>query len=100
MILDSESFGVAAVEAMACEVPIIVSDAGGLKEVVINNETGFVVPRKNEKEIAKKIKEYILNEELRNKFIANGRRRVLEEYDWDKNVDYMIQVYKEIIDGK
>lgn len=44
----SESFGVAAVEAMACEIPVIVSDAEGLKEVVINEKTGFVVP-KNEK---------------------------------------------------
>ena len=92
-----ESFGVAAVEAMACEVPVIVSDADGLKEVVINKETGFVVPKKNYKAIAEKLKELILNENLRKEFGKNGRQRVLNLYNWDDNVENMINVYKEII---
>ena len=91
-----ESFGVAAVEAMSCEVPVIVSDAEGLKEVVVNNETGFVVPKKDYKAIAEKLKELILDEELRIKFGKNGRKRVLELYDWNNNVDKMIEIYKEI----
>src|SRR5690606_11791740 len=43
---DSESFGVATVEAMACEKPVIVSDVGGLVEVVNRGEFGVIVPRK------------------------------------------------------
>lgn len=92
-----ESFGVAAVEAMACEIPVIVSDADGLKEVVINNETGFVVPKKDYKVIAEKLKELILDEELRIKFGKNGRERVLELYDWNNNVDNMIKIYNKIL---
>ena len=93
---DSESFGVAAVEAMACERPIVVSDADGLKEVTVDNETGFVVPRKNEKAIASKLKELILDENLRKIFGKNGRERVLKLYDWNSNVNNMIKIYKEL----
>lgn len=92
-----ESFGVAAVEAMACEVPVIVSDAEGLKEVVSNNETGFVVPKKNYKMIAEKLKILILNQKLRKEFGKNGRKRVLDLYEWNNNVDNMIRIYKEEI---
>ena len=96
-ILDSESFGVAAVEAMACEVPVIVSDADGLKEVVVNNETGFVIPKRSSKEIANKIKILIENSDTVKKFKKNARERVLKLYDWNKNVDNMIKIYKELL---
>jgi glycosyltransferase len=96
-ILDSESFGVAAVEAMACEVPVIVSDVDGLKEVVVNNETGFVIPKKSSKEIANKIKILIENNDIVKKFKKNARDRVLKLYDWNKNVENMIKIYKELL---
>lgn len=94
--LDSESFGVAAVEAMACEVPVIVSDADGLKEVVVDNKTGFVVTKKDCKAIAEKIGILIKDIELRKKLGKSGRERVVELYNWDDNVENMIKIYKEI----
>ncbi len=96
-VLDSESFGVAAVEAMACEVPVVVSDADGLKEVVIDNETGFIVPKKDYKIIAEKIKVLIDNRELRKKFGKAGRERVIELYDWNDNIENMVTIYERII---
>ena len=96
-ILDSESFGVAAVEAMACEIPVIASSVGGLKEVIIDKETGYLVPKKDHKEIAKYLKKLILDKNLRTSLGENGRKRVLENYDWNSNVDYMIKIYREIM---
>lgn len=96
-ILDSESFGVAAVEAMACEIPVIASSVGGLKEVIIDKETGYLVPKKDHKEIAKYLKKLILDKNLRTSLGKNGRKRVLENYDWNSNVDYMIKIYREIV---
>lgn len=93
-----ESFGVAAVEAMACEVPVIVSDADGLKEIVVDNETGFIVPKKDYKAIAEKIKELILNKDIRKKIGKNGRKRVLKLYDWNNNVNHMIEVYQKVLE--
>lgn len=98
-ILDSESFGVATVEAMSCEVPVIASSVGGLKEVVVDNETGYLVSKKNCKEIADKLKKLILDKELRISLGKAGRKRVLENYNWDSNVKYMIKIYEEIING-
>lgn len=95
-ILDSESFGVAAVEAMACEVPVIVSDADGLKEVVIDNKTGFIVPKKDYKAIAEKIKILINDRELRKRLGKIGRERVIELYNWSSNVENMIDIYKKL----
>ena len=88
-ILDSESFGVSAVEAMSCSVPVVVSDVDGLKEVVEDNCTGFVVERKNPQAMAEKIIELIKNPDLRVKMGVAGRKRVLKLYNWDDNVRYM-----------
>lgn len=96
-ILDSESFGVVAVEAMACKIPVIASNVGGLKEVIIDKETGYLVPKKDHKEIAKYLKKLIIDKNLRTSLGENGRKRVLENYDWNSNVDYMIKIYREIV---
>ena len=93
----NESFGVAAVEAMACEIPVIASSVGGLKEVIVDEETGYLVPKKDYKEIAKYLKKLILDKNLRTSLGENGRKRVLENYDWNSNVGYMIKIYKEIV---
>ena len=93
----NESFGVAAVEAMACEIPVIASSVGGLKEVIVDKETGYLVPKKDHKEIAKYLKKLILDKNLRTSLGKNGRKRVLENYDWNSNVDYMIKIYREIV---
>lgn len=95
----NESFGVAAVEAMACEIPVIASSVGGLKEVIVDKETGYLVPKKDHKEIAKYLKKLILDKNLRTPLGENGRKRVLENYDWNSNVEYMIKIYEEIING-
>jgi L-malate glycosyltransferase len=96
-ILDSESFGVAIIEASACEKPVIVSNVGGLPEVVKNEETGFIVSPKNEYETADAIEKLVLNNELKLKMGKNGRKFVQENYEWDFCVDKMISVYNKII---
>jgi glycosyltransferase involved in cell wall biosynthesis len=84
--LDSESFGVAAVEAMACETPVIVSDADGLQEVTLDNVTGFVVPKCDYITLADKLYCLSVNPQLCNKMGRAGRQHVLENYDWKNNV--------------
>lgn len=88
-----ESFGVAVIEASACEKPVVVSDAGGLPEVVENGVTGFVVPRKDPIATANAIEKLILNHELRVKMGRAGRKRVKNLYNWEDNVKQMIEIY-------
>ena len=81
-----ESFGVAAVEAMSCGIPVVTSDAVGLQEVMVNDETGYIVPRANEHAFAEKIAVLIADIDLREKLGTAGRERVLQLYDWNNNI--------------
>lgn len=95
--LDSESFGVAVVEAMAMEVPVIVSDVDGFKEVVKNKETGIIVARNSIEECKNAMKYLVENAELRKKIGVCGRKRVAELFDWEKNVEFMESLYIEFL---
>lgn len=94
--LDSESFGVAAVEANACGLPVVVSDVSGFKEVVVNKSTGLIVARDNPEEAAKAIYQLVADSELRTKMGRRGRVHVTEHYSWDASLNKMINVYKEL----
>ncbi|QKJ64820.1 glycosyltransferase [Flavobacterium sp. M31R6] len=93
---NSESFGVAIIEASACEKPVVVSNVGGLPEVVANNETGFVVESKNPQEAAYTIEKLILDKSLRITMGKAGRERVKKLYDWEDNVDLVIGIYSKV----
>ncbi|PID82498.1 MAG: hypothetical protein CSB16_00925 [Clostridiales bacterium] len=95
--IDSESFGVALVEAMAVELPSVVTDVSGFKEVCSDGQTGIVVEKKSVSAIAEGLERLVLNENLRNEMGKNARKRVLQLYDWNNNVDSMIEIYKEVI---
>jgi glycosyltransferase involved in cell wall biosynthesis len=96
-VSNSESFGVAIIEASSCAKPVVVSDVGGLPEVVKDGVSGFVVSPQDEMETAKAIEKLILDQELRAEIGRNGRDRVKELYNWDDNVKQMIGIYKEMI---
>lgn len=91
--LDSESFGVAVVEASSCGVPVIVSDVGGLPEVVENGRTGFVVGRDDPSMLAERIDCLIRDAGLRAALGVRGREFVMKKYDWQKCVDRMLDCY-------
>ena len=92
-VIDSESFGVAAVEAMACEVPVIVSDVEGYKEVVVSEKTGLIIPRNDVGAVCKAMKKIYHDPALRNYFGKNGRSWVKENYEWDHCVQIMMDLY-------
>lgn len=87
-----ESFGVAIIEAGAAGRPVVVSDAGGLPEVTLQNKTGLIVPRENPQAAADAIEKLVLNPELRVSMGEAGRKHVAETYGWDVCVDKMVEV--------
>ncbi len=89
-----ESFGVAVLEAAACEIPSITSNIGGLVEVNLHNETGIVIEPNNPEKLAESILMLYEDENLRSKLGKNARKRVVENYNWEKNVSQMINLYK------
>ncbi len=92
-----ESFGVAAVEAMAMGLPVVATDAEGLKEVVIDGKTGIIVPRHDQQALANALQQLVLDPRLRDAMGKAGRRRVIESYDWNKNVGVMESIYNNAI---
>ncbi|MCR4942155.1 MAG: glycosyltransferase [Campylobacter sp.] len=96
-ISDSESFGVAIIEASACEKPVVVSSVGGLPEVVQDGVTGIVVPPKNPQQTAQAIEKIIMDKNLMSQMGKDGRIRVKNLYNWDENLAQMIDIYKGLI---
>lgn len=94
-----ESFGVVAVEAMSCACPVVTSDAEGFCEVVDDNVTGFIVPKDQPEAAAEAIERFIDNPRLRATMGAAARQRVAELYDWERNVDTMMDIYRRVIDS-
>jgi glycosyltransferase involved in cell wall biosynthesis len=88
-----ESFGVAVLEACATEKPVIVSNAGGLPEIVEHQSTGLVVEKKNIVAAANAISILVRDEQLRKRLGQNGRKKVIKEYNWDDSVKRMISIY-------
>ncbi len=90
---DSESFGVAVVEASSCELPVIVSDAGGLPEVVVDRVTGLVVRAEDVEGASRAVAMLAEDPGLRGRLGAAGRQRVLQRYNWADNASLMESIY-------
>ncbi len=92
-----ESFGVAVLEASSCGVPVIVTNIGGLSEVVQDGITGMVVPPRDPEAAAAALCTLAEDAGLRRKLGAGGREFVLREYEWSENATRMEQVYKAVL---
>lgn len=99
-ILDSESFGVAAVEAQSCGTAVIVSDVDGLKESTKPGVTSLMVKRKSVEDLAEKINFLVNNPQKRKEMGINAREYVIENYDINKNFEVIDRCYKKIIKGE
>ena len=95
-----ESFGVVAVEAMSCECPVVTSDADGFCEVVEDGVTGYIVPRNDPQSAAEAIIRLMDNPDKRAEMGRAGRKRVAALYDWERNVDGMMEIYHRVISSK
>ena len=75
-----ESFSIVTLEAMRNGIPVICSDFGGMKEVVVHNKTGIIIPSKNPNALTNAINQLMKNKELRSIMGAEGRKRFLEKF--------------------
>jgi N-acetyl-alpha-D-glucosaminyl L-malate synthase BshA len=91
---EQESFGLSALEAMACEVPVVASRVGGLHEVVEHGVTGFLHPPEDFDGMAESGVRLLTDPDLHRRFAAAGRRRVVEEFCAGKVVPLYEAVYR------
>lgn len=88
-----EPYGIAVVEAMACGKPVIGTKIGGMRDTVLDEETGFLVKPGDPAELAGRIT-MLRDDELRRELGARARARVEKEFDWK----YIASRYQELID--
>lgn len=91
-----ESFGLAALESMACGTPVVASDVGGLSYLIRDGVTGFLVPEGNAERFAEKISLLLHDTKLRNEM---GKRGIDEaqEYSWWNIGERMIALYQDVL---
>ena len=94
-----ESFGLAALEAMACGVPVVGSDAGGLPEVVRHAETGYLLPVGDVEGMAARSIEILKDDEHRREMGRAGRRRAAALFSADRVVSQYERLYERALGG-
>jgi alpha-maltose-1-phosphate synthase len=108
-----EPFGIINLEAMACRAPVVASATGGIKEVVVDGETGYLVPfdqdpvtsfpsqpEKFARDLAAGINELLEDPEKCRRFGDAGRKRVEDIFSWTAIADQTIELYERLIEQK
>ena len=93
----SESFGLSALEAMACGVPVVSSSVGGLPELNIHNETGYIAEIGDVDRMAKYAIELLSNEKRYKSFSKNSRDRAVKHFDKNSIVPKYVEYYEKIL---
>jgi glycosyltransferase involved in cell wall biosynthesis len=95
-----EPFGMVALEAMACGIPVVVSAVGGLRRLVVDHETGLHVPPRDPDRIAFSIRKLLDDADLRVRLGTNGARRAASFYTWSRVTDLLLQIYVRVVEDK
>jgi N-acetyl-alpha-D-glucosaminyl L-malate synthase BshA len=94
----SESFGLSALEAMSCGVPVVSSSVGGLPELIVHNENGFIAEIGDVERMARYTLDLLTNERKYNRFAGNSRKRAVEEFDIKKIIPRYVDYYNRILE--
>lgn len=92
-----ESFGLAALEAQACEAPVVATRIGGIPEVVNDGESGFLSDVGDVDKMTADTLRLLGNEDLRRAFGENGRRLAVERYSTEKIIPQYIAYYEKVV---
>ncbi|MGA2496221.1 MAG: glycosyltransferase family 4 protein [Tepidisphaeraceae bacterium] len=90
---EAEGFGLVLVEAMAAGIPIVATDAPGIRDVVKHNQTGLLVPVGSPASLASAVRRLLDDEQLRRRLIAAGHDAVARHFSWSS----ILPVYEQLL---
>ena len=96
--IGNEAFGLVNVEAMAAELPVVATRAGGMKEIVVDGETGFLIAKEKPviaRELALRVSELLSDERLRQEMGAKGKARVMSGFLWEHTAQRWLSLASE-----
>ena len=91
-----ESFGMVALESMACGTPVIATQVGGLQHLVLDQETGFTIPNDNPDALEEKITVLICKPELREK-MSQSSASYAQSFSWNTIINNLIEIFEKTI---
>ena len=92
-----EGFGVVCAEAMAHGRPVVAAAVGGLLDLVVHEQTGLLVPPGDVGALRAALRRLLEDEELRHRLGAAGRKRVQEQFSWERTTDLTLAVYDDVV---
>ncbi len=85
-------------EAFACEVPVVATNVGGVPELMINGETGYIVPAKNQMELSEKVNKLLVDRNIRIKMGKFGRMTIIQRgLTWETHAKKTIKIYSKLL---
>jgi glycosyltransferase involved in cell wall biosynthesis len=85
-------------EALSCEVPVVATDVGGIPELMVEGETGYLVPSKNPVQLSEKINKLLENESRREKMGKFGRKSIIQRgLTWESHAKKTVDIYSELL---
>ncbi|MDX2172847.1 MAG: glycosyltransferase [Bacteroidota bacterium] len=94
-VSEIESFGVSVAEAMACKIPVIVSNIEGFKDLIPNKNVGLITSSTSVESVFDAMENYFLNGELRNTAANNAYQHIKQKFNWFLNLSQMEKLYLE-----
>ncbi|MBA2612231.1 MAG: glycosyltransferase [Bacteroidetes bacterium] len=95
-VSEIESFGVSVAEAMACKIPVIVSNVDGFKDLIPDESIGLITRSTSPNDIRTAMEKYLMNNELRYILAKNAFQRISEKFSWNQNLSEMEKLYFEM----
>jgi glycosyltransferase involved in cell wall biosynthesis len=92
-----EGFGVACLEAMAHARPVVAGDVGGLRDLVVDGETGYLVPPRDVAALREALERLLADRELRRRLGEAGRRRAAARFSWERATEETLAAYAEVV---
>ena len=93
----SEPFGITMLESLASGVPMVVTDTGGMPEIIKEGLNGYVVRVKRHLELADRIIRLLKDEDLRRRLGENGREMVVSNFTVEKMTDATLKIYEKVL---